>query len=261
MSKSTTRARRAKPLAAALVMLIAGVFAGRASATHLFSDVSGAWYETQVGWLVDNGIASGYADGTFRPNDPITRAQAGSWLRNYTDEFGATQLKGFYTASPALWTDVVMTQLLVDASNTPNNEVCMANPGPAASLQNHSATKTALLQSSWRRAEFHVTGVPQGWRIKFVWTQTIDGVSGRGRGMIDTTGMTATTDHRVAIGEPPIWVGELGPGETVDFSATACATVEVSPAGQPAFPGMARKGLPTIVLSGNTLPYNVPGTP
>ena len=41
-----------------------------------FSDVSvGAWYATAVNTLVELDVLSGYEDGTFRPNNAVTRAE------------------------------------------------------------------------------------------------------------------------------------------------------------------------------------------
>ncbi|MDR1588760.1 MAG: S-layer homology domain-containing protein [Oscillospiraceae bacterium] len=41
-----------------------------------FSDLDvGSWYYQDVAYLQHNGIIKGYPDGTFRPNDPITRAE------------------------------------------------------------------------------------------------------------------------------------------------------------------------------------------
>ncbi len=41
-----------------------------------YSDVSGdAWYADGIAWAVENGIASGYGNGQFGPNDSITREQ------------------------------------------------------------------------------------------------------------------------------------------------------------------------------------------
>ena len=46
-------------------------------ASKQFRDVrDGAWYEDAVGWAVENGIAAGYGNGKFGPNDRITREQA-----------------------------------------------------------------------------------------------------------------------------------------------------------------------------------------
>ena len=44
--------------------------------TDGYSDVSGdAWYANGIAWAVENGIASGYGNGQFGPNDSITREQ------------------------------------------------------------------------------------------------------------------------------------------------------------------------------------------
>ncbi|MDR2712583.1 MAG: InlB B-repeat-containing protein [Clostridiales bacterium] len=43
---------------------------------NIFSDVpEGAWYTQAVKFLAEIGIINGYEDGTFRPNQPITRAE------------------------------------------------------------------------------------------------------------------------------------------------------------------------------------------
>ncbi len=48
---------------------------------HDFADVSaGAFYEQAVHWAANNGITQGLGPGTFGPNQPITRAQAVTFL-------------------------------------------------------------------------------------------------------------------------------------------------------------------------------------
>ena len=50
-----------------------------------FSDVKpSAYYEKAVIWASQNGIVSGYTDGTFRPDAPVTREQLASILYRYT---------------------------------------------------------------------------------------------------------------------------------------------------------------------------------
>jgi hypothetical protein len=59
---------------------------GRAEANHRFSDIAnGTFFHAPTAWLADNGIADGFGDGTFRPNNNITRGQAAYWFRNYND--------------------------------------------------------------------------------------------------------------------------------------------------------------------------------
>ena len=54
-----------------------------------FSDVAGGdWYADPVAWAASEGIVGGYGDGTFGPNDPITREQMASILYRYADYKG-----------------------------------------------------------------------------------------------------------------------------------------------------------------------------
>ena len=49
-----------------------------------FTDVAdGQWYADAVNWAASEGIVSGYGDGTFGPNDPITREQMATILYQY----------------------------------------------------------------------------------------------------------------------------------------------------------------------------------
>ena len=49
-----------------------------------FPDVApGAYYADAAVWAAANGVVTGYADGTFRPNDPITRQQMAVILWRY----------------------------------------------------------------------------------------------------------------------------------------------------------------------------------
>lgn len=43
--------------------------------TELTDVPAGAWYQAPVTWAIQTGAASGYGDGRFGPNDPITREQ------------------------------------------------------------------------------------------------------------------------------------------------------------------------------------------
>jgi hypothetical protein len=54
--------------------------AGRPAALgHGFSDV-GHWVSDAVSWMASEGLATGWGDGTFRPNSSLTRAQASRML-------------------------------------------------------------------------------------------------------------------------------------------------------------------------------------
>ncbi len=60
-----------------------------------FYDVSAnAYYANAVNWASQAGIVAGYGDGSFHPNDPITRQQMAAILYRYAI------YKGYYTANP-----------------------------------------------------------------------------------------------------------------------------------------------------------------
>jgi hypothetical protein len=43
------------------------------------------WYAPYVEWAVESGIASGYGNGLFGPNDPITREQMAVIMANFAE--------------------------------------------------------------------------------------------------------------------------------------------------------------------------------
>ncbi len=58
------------------------------TASRSFTDVAeGSWYYTYVMWAAENGLVSGYSDGTFKPNKEITRAEAVTMLYNFYKYF------------------------------------------------------------------------------------------------------------------------------------------------------------------------------
>lgn len=44
--------------------------------TPLFRDVVGHWAQNDIAWLYSRGIVRGYPDGTFKPDEPITRLES-----------------------------------------------------------------------------------------------------------------------------------------------------------------------------------------
>lgn len=53
---------------------------------YLFKDLtSNSWAYDDVKWAKDNGLVKGYDDNTFRPDAPITRAEAISLLKKYDE--------------------------------------------------------------------------------------------------------------------------------------------------------------------------------
>ena len=70
--------------------------------TSMFKDASSiaAPYQKAVAWAVEKGITTGFADGTFRPNDSVTRAQFVTFLWRYEGKPETTgSIAGFRDAS------------------------------------------------------------------------------------------------------------------------------------------------------------------
>ena len=56
-----------------------------------FIDVSGHWAEATIKSFVEQGYINGYSDGTFRPNNSITRAE---FVKIFNKYFGLTETSG-----------------------------------------------------------------------------------------------------------------------------------------------------------------------
>lgn len=83
-----------------LVLCFLLLFTGTAAAQ--LSDIQGHWAETQIADWVDKGWITGYKDGTFRPNSPITRAEFAA-LANRAFGFTASETAAFSDVSENAW--------------------------------------------------------------------------------------------------------------------------------------------------------------
>ncbi len=65
---------------------IEGVDTHNVNVATMFDDVpKGKWYAPAVKWASDNGVVNGFGDGTFRPDDSVTREQMCVMLINYAN--------------------------------------------------------------------------------------------------------------------------------------------------------------------------------
>ena len=76
---------------------------------HGFSDVP-TWVDPAVRWITAEGHATGYPDGTYRPDDNITRAQTTRMLWNLHDVKEDPLTAVERTAALELFTDVPRTE-------------------------------------------------------------------------------------------------------------------------------------------------------
>lgn len=82
-----------------LSALIAALVLVTGSCAFAFSDTAGHWAESEIDAMTELGYLNGYPDGSFRPDDSITRAE---FLKILTTMYGLTQNENGYM----LWRDV-----------------------------------------------------------------------------------------------------------------------------------------------------------
>lgn len=74
------------------------------SSENNFSDVSAdKWYNNAVSTLSNMGVIGGYADGTFRPNAPISRAEFAKIAVSFTQNNGSTTYNYFTDVKTTDW--------------------------------------------------------------------------------------------------------------------------------------------------------------
>ncbi len=66
------------------VVLVLGGTTGALAATGTFTDIAGNAHEQSIIKMADRGITTGYPDGTFRPDQPVTRGQMMTFLDRAT---------------------------------------------------------------------------------------------------------------------------------------------------------------------------------
>jgi predicted acyl esterase len=71
---------------------------------HAYTDVAeGSWADAALDWADEQEIVFGFDDGTFRPRDPITRAQLSAWLWKLAGQPAATETSSFSDVRPSAW--------------------------------------------------------------------------------------------------------------------------------------------------------------
>ena len=74
------------------------------SSENNFSDVSAdKWYNNAVSTLSNMGVIGGYADGTFRPDAPISRAEFAKIAVSFTQNTGSATYNYFTDVKPTDW--------------------------------------------------------------------------------------------------------------------------------------------------------------
>lgn len=86
----------------AAVLCLALVLAAGTLAFAAFSDVTGHWAASAIAGWSSKGLVSGYPDGTFKPDNPVTRAEFVT-LVNRAFGFAGQKQTGFSDVAPGDW--------------------------------------------------------------------------------------------------------------------------------------------------------------
>ncbi|MEL7564540.1 MAG: DUF4127 family protein [Dehalobacterium sp.] len=87
------------PMTRAMLMCTLFSMAGTPETEYIYEmphDVGNSWYKAAVKWALANKIVSGYGNGNFGPNDPVTREQLAGILWRYAKYKGLDVTKGRY---------------------------------------------------------------------------------------------------------------------------------------------------------------------
>ena len=108
--------------------------------TKSFTDVkAGRYYSKAVEWAAENGIVNGFTDGTFKPDQAVTREQLASILRRYASFSGIATYDAELPANASVsnwakkdvawaYAEGILTsaQMVAAAKNANRAEVAMA---------------------------------------------------------------------------------------------------------------------------------------
>ena len=116
-----------------------------------FTDVpAGCWYTDAIVWAAQNGIVCGFGDGTFRPNEAVTRAQAlKCYVLNIMTQDGETD---GYDADDHV-------RAILEHAGPGVMDVCIANDAPVPPEIMEPYAKEGVSQLELRREDLEQMGL------------------------------------------------------------------------------------------------------
>ena len=107
--------RRTRIAAAALAVLLAAAGTAVAQTAQRFTDMPPSHEaHTAVEWAAEVGLTVGYGDGTFGPDDPLSRWQAVTFMERYYDQILGANGRGSFTSDGFTRGDMMMLLKAID---------------------------------------------------------------------------------------------------------------------------------------------------
>ena len=162
-------------VAVSVLILAAGVGTAVAQAVQRFSDVPEDHEAFDaIEWAASAGVTSGYDDGTFKPERPLSKRHALVFLeRFYDDILGATESKGFTRADM-----MVLLKAINDGTRQPEPEAEVWIPSPEnRDAEGRCAPAVVMGVYDWEICAWGVAADPEMSRsemealVKRVWTE------------------------------------------------------------------------------------------
>jgi S-layer homology domain len=75
-----------------------------------FTDIGGHWAKTFIERLADANVIAGFPDGTFKPEQPVTRAQFAAIVRQAYNQDAVRQYRGFSDVPTNFWATPAITK-------------------------------------------------------------------------------------------------------------------------------------------------------
>ncbi|MGJ7035685.1 S-layer homology domain-containing protein [Anoxybacillus eryuanensis] len=160
--------------------VVASAIAPVASAAS-FTDVAGSVHADDIATLVAKGYIKGYADGTFKPNKPLTRGEAAIIFSRILKDAGVTQKGAGFPDVPASKAELAEAVAIVQAAGIMTGDE-KGNFNPNANITREQMAKVVVEAFKLTKPANHTTKVTDldkagSWAREYIQTLEANGVT------------------------------------------------------------------------------------
>ncbi|WP_461200845.1 S-layer homology domain-containing protein [Anoxybacillus sp. TBDG-1] len=160
--------------------VVASAIAPAASAAS-FTDVAGSVHADDIATLVAKGYIKGYADGTFKPNKPLTRGEAAIIFSRILKDAGVTQKGAGFPDVPASKAELAEAVAIVQAAGVMGGDE-KGNFNPNANITREQMAKVVVEAFKLTKPANYTTKVTDldkagSWAREYIQTLEANGVT------------------------------------------------------------------------------------